>query len=89
MHVGIPKSSELSRVYDELAFEPARDVPVSEMLSSARSALNSTYTGYKGGEYKMDEWTDCWLAHYGCTGETIGPYLLGFMIGDLPGSDPS
>jgi len=68
--------------YDQLAFEPAANVSVGEMLADARSALGATYTGYKGGEYTtMDEYTDCWIAPYGTgMGETIGPMLLRYMI---------
>jgi len=52
------------------------------MLKAARLALGATFKGYKGGEYTMFEWTHCWLAQYGCSGETIGPILLGFMLGE-------
>jgi hypothetical protein len=68
--------------YDELAFEPAESVTVGEMLDSAREALGATYDGYKGGEYEMSEHTDCWLAYYGSTGETIGHNFLRLILGD-------
>lgn len=78
--------------YDELAFEPARNVTVADMLKDARSALGNTYQGYKGGDYVMSDDTDCWLAHYGtAAGESIGPLLLRLMLaaGTVPdGSDP-
>lgn len=67
--------------YDELAFEPASNVTVSAMLADARSALGTTYEGYKGGDYLMDEFTDCWIAEYGNgDGETIGRTLLRYML---------
>lgn len=66
--------------YDELAFEPAADVTVASMLAAAKSALGSTYHGWKGGEYVMHGWTDCWLAEEGRAGEGIGPVLLRLMI---------
>lgn len=66
--------------YDELAFEPASDISVGDMLSSARRAKGETYEGWKGGEYKMTGWTECWLAEEGCCGDTIGPLLLRLMI---------
>lgn len=66
--------------YDELAFEPKEHVTVSEMLADARSAIARVYTGWKGGEFQMDENTDVWLAEVGCTGETLGPILLRFML---------
>ena len=67
--------------YDQVAFEAKRDTTVGEMLSAAREALGSTYIGYKGGEFKMEGHTNCWLATYGYEGETIGPYLLRYMTG--------
>lgn len=66
--------------YDQLAFEPAANVTVQSMLDAAKSAMGRTFTGYKGGEFVMGEYTDCWLADYGCCGETIGPMLLRFML---------
>ena len=67
--------------YDELAFEPRANILVSDMLAAAKDAMGSTYIGYKGGEYQMCEWTECWLAKWGECGETIGPILLGYMLG--------
>lgn len=66
--------------YAELAFEPAHNITVGDMLAAARDALGSTYQGYKGGDYKMTAYTDCWLAEYSCMGETIGPLLLRLML---------
>jgi hypothetical protein len=39
--------------YEDLAFEPAKNITVGEMLDCAKGALGKTYEGYKGGEYKM------------------------------------
>lgn len=66
--------------YNELAFEPAYDITVADMLEAARDARGSSYEGYKGGEYKMTAYTDCWLAEYGHTGESLGPVLLRLML---------
>jgi hypothetical protein len=68
--------------YDDLAFEPRENVTVAAMLADARSALGATFHGWKGGEYTMAEYTDCWLAVAGCTGEGIGPVLLRYMLGE-------
>lgn len=47
------------------------------MLEHAKSALGATFTGYKGGEYTMNEYTDCWIAEYGeGDGDKIGPTLM-------------
>lgn len=66
--------------YMDLAFEPASNVTVAAMLTDARSALGTTYQGWKGGDYEMTEYTDCWLASEGGLGETIGPLLLRLML---------
>lgn len=66
--------------YAQLAFEPATDVTIGEMLACAKEALGSTYTGYKGGEYKMGEYSDVYLARYGELGQEIGPTLLYYML---------
>lgn len=76
--------------YDQLAFEPARNVTVGAMLTTARSALGATYGGWKGGEYTMHKYTECWLAAEGCEGEGIGPVLIRLMVaaGKAPDAVP-
>lgn len=65
--------------YEDLAFTPERDVKISDMLNYAKSALGKTFTGYKGGEYKMEDWTDCYIAEYGTSyGDMIGPTLMSY-----------
>lgn len=69
-------------VYSELAFAPAKNISVAEMLKNAESAMGKTFTGYKGGEYTMGEWTDCYLDSYGsASGDKIGPALIAYMTG--------
>lgn len=69
--------------YEQLAFEPAANVPVGEMLACARSAVNATYQGWKGGDYTMMMHTDCWIDVRGTgNGELIGPMLLGYILTD-------
>lgn len=68
--------------YEDLAFEVGRDVPVHEMLREAKECLGKTFEGYKGGEFTMHEYTEVWLADWGCTGEGIGPLLLEYMLND-------
>lgn len=67
--------------YDQLAFEPKEGVTVGEMLKDAKASLGKTFSGYKGGDFQMDESTEVWIAHYGSTGESLGPTLLSLMIG--------
>lgn len=66
--------------YSQLAFEPAANVTVGAMLADARSALGATYDGWKGGEYTMGRYTDCYLAERGRTGEELGPILLTLLL---------
>lgn len=67
--------------YDQLAFEPTKNVTVAEMLKDALSALGTTYEGYKGGEYRMGGSTIVWLAEYGssCGALEITEDLIWFM----------
>lgn len=69
--------------YEDLAFEPALNVRVGDMLADAQSALGATFQGYKGGDFTMSSHTDCWLADYGSCGETIGALLLSYMLKDV------
>lgn len=77
--------------YEQLAFEPAQNVTVGAMLADARSALGAVYEGYKGGSYRMVDYTDCWIAEYGSTGDgdMLSPMLVRLMLatGRLP-ADP-
>lgn len=67
--------------YYELAFEPAQDITVGEMLEAARSAVGATYQGWKGGDFKMGEHDWCWLSEEGsASGETISALLLDFIL---------
>lgn len=68
-----------------LAFEPVENTTMGDMLEAAKSAMGRTFTGYKGGEYTMNEWTACYLASYGCCGEGIGHILLQYMANDFDG----
>ncbi|MFF1790787.1 hypothetical protein ACFVX9_30520 [Kitasatospora sp. NPDC058243] len=66
--------------YEDIAFEPAANVRVGDMLAEARGALGSTYQGWKGGDFTMQGYADCWLAEQGNLGETIGALLLKLML---------
>lgn len=63
--------------YSQLAFEPVENARIGDMLEHAKSALGATFEGYKGGNYTMYEYTDCWIAKYGSSeGDNIGPTIL-------------
>lgn len=61
--------------YDELAFEPAEDVSVAEMLETAKSAVGKIFQGYKGGEYTMDLDTLVHVAYYGTSDYKSGDHI--------------
>jgi len=57
--------------YDELAFTPEKEARIGDMLEHAKSALGATFTGWKGGEYTMQEYTSVYIGDYGECGEEI------------------
>jgi hypothetical protein len=57
--------------YEDVAFEPAENVTLGSMLAHAETALGATFTGYKGGEFTMNESTDTWVAERGNTGDMV------------------
>lgn len=62
--------------YEDLAFAPAQNVTFGSMLENARYAMGRTFQGYKGGDFTMGEFTDCWIAEYGTSeGDKIGPTM--------------
>lgn len=80
--LGFARPHSYRGYYEQLAFSPARNVTVCSMLGHAKNALDATFTGYKGGEYTMRDYTDCWIAEYGSgDGQGIGPILLDYMTG--------
>lgn len=73
--------------YAELAFEPARDVTVAQMLGAAREALGSTYEGWKGGDFTMTATTPCWVAVEGACGVELTAERLRDMLAAGRGRD--
>lgn len=57
--------------YYELAFEPVKNTTIRDMLFYAKDAIGNTYSGYKGGDFTMDEQSEVHIAFYGSTGEPI------------------
>lgn len=54
--------------YEQLAFEPLTDGDpplVSDFLATLEAANGATFTGYKGGKFKMDLSTRAWISQYG------------------------
>lgn len=70
--------------YSELAFQAANDIPVKNVLAYARSALGSTYGGWKGGKFTMRDYTTCYLvSEEGMRGEMIGAVFLELMLNNV------
>lgn len=59
--------------YSELAFCPEQEARIGDMLECAKSAVGATFTGWKGGEYVMDENTPVYIGDYGVCGDEITP----------------
>ena len=58
--------------YSDLAFElDEGENTVKEVLTMVKCCLGETYTGYKGGDFYMDEHTPLWISEYGSTGVKI------------------
>jgi hypothetical protein len=54
--------------YPELAFEPAHNVSIKDMLNEAKDCVDKTFTGWKGGDFKMSGDTRIHVATIGdCT----------------------
>lgn len=82
--IGLGKPHSYRGYFDQLAFEPVKDVTVAAMLKDAEESVGKTFEGYKGGDYTMSLHTDVWLAKYSECGEGIGPLLIAFMLGTEP-----
>lgn len=59
--------------YAELALNYTEDQPrktKETFLSMLKEAVGKTFTGYKGGEYRMSNDTPIWVANYGNSSDT-------------------
>lgn len=75
--IGFGKPMSYRGYYEDLAFKPVENARLGDMLEHARSALDQEFDGYKGGIYKMDEYTTCWISEYGDGGgDCIGYVML-------------
>lgn len=68
--------------YSQLAFVPAEDVSIGQMLQAAESSLGQSFQGYKGGHYTMGGHVECYLAEVGESGEELGRRLLSYMLAE-------
>lgn len=68
---GSPHSDRGS--YDELAFDPAPEARIGDMLANAKSANGGTFEGWKGGDFTMCRETPVYIGEYGDCGDPITP----------------
>jgi hypothetical protein len=69
----VPTSVDSYRgYYDHLAMGWSADgaPKVADLLGRLREALGAVFTGYKGGEFRMDADTPMWVANYGRSDST-------------------
>lgn len=78
---GFNKPHSWRGIYEELAFEPAENITVFEMLSAAESAVGTVYQGWKGGDFKMDLDSPVHLSKEGNSDDFLGAFLLHYMLG--------
>jgi hypothetical protein len=79
LNYGFNASHSCRRNYSYLAFSPARNTPICEMLQAAKKAIGSTYTGWKGGAYRMDERSVVYIGDFGGSEVALTEEVLDFM----------
>ena len=62
---GLGRPNSYRGDYADLAFSQATNITVDEMLAHARSAIDATFEGYKGGQYTMTLDSEVYLADWG------------------------
>ena len=80
IQVGFGSPHSYRGYYDRLAFELVENTTIRHMLQAALAANGNIYQGYKGGDFKMDENTECYLAEYGMCGCELNSIVLEAMI---------
>ncbi len=56
----------------EVGYSAGNNTTVQKLLDEARLCIGKTYTGWKGGEFTMDEDSTLWVSNQGeCTGMAI------------------
>lgn len=66
--------------YYNLAFSPEPESTIAEMLKSASGAVERTFQGYKGGDYKMGASTSVYIGKWGDCGEEITSYTFRYWL---------
>jgi hypothetical protein len=72
--------------YEELGVVWAPNVSIGEMIDMFQGAIGSTYQGWKGGDYTMDEKRDVFVVHgVGETGEPVSTWMLRVLLQEVSG----
>ena len=72
------------RMDGELAFEPADNKTVDEMLQCVKSAIGQTYEHWKGNQYTMQVYSDVYIATGRAdSGTPLCPAMLDCMMIDI------
>lgn len=66
--------------YSDLGLEPKTNVTIGEMIEELSNSIGKTFTGWKGGEFDMDENTDIHLSNEGSCGTNISNIFLELLI---------
>lgn len=72
---GVGKGDSYRGYYSDVAFEPmpvAGGATVGLLLKECRNLLGSEVSGYKGGEFLMEDTTPVWISEWGvCSGNAV------------------
>jgi hypothetical protein len=82
--IGIRNPHSYRGIYADLGFEPVFEPStVGKWLEEVKPCLGHTFEGYKGGDFLMRTYTDCWLAYEGdSNAEKIGVLLMTLLLDD-------
>ncbi len=70
---GLTNAHSYRGYYSDLAFEPAPEMKAGELLDVVKGCVGQTYTGWKGGDFFMDEDAPVWLSTEGHSSENPMP----------------
>ncbi len=70
--------------YYQLAFEKNDySDTVGGLIDTLKNSIGKTYTGYKGGEFTMNEYTNVYLVdEYSNVGEELTSYYFKYILGE-------
>ena len=83
LRVGFSNPHSYRGYYEQLAFEPITSGAQScaHALEIVRPCLGQVFEGYKGSEYTMHGYTECWFAWYGQSGgQQIWDMLMELLV---------